>query len=102
MLPRVKAVRHVRDYILEVTFTDGVRGTIDFRERVVGRGGVFAPLEDIRFFGQVEVDPEAGTLVWPNGVDLCPDVLYNQVTGAPLPGQELEAASAGDAEPETS
>ena len=37
------------------------------------------------FFRRVEVDREANTLVWPNGVDFCPDVLYHEATGAPLP-----------------
>jgi hypothetical protein len=32
-------------------------------------------------FSQVTVDTEAGTLVWPNGVDFCPDVLYAEATG---------------------
>ena len=54
--------------------------------------GVFAPLEDVEFFKKVTVDPEIGTLVWPNGVDFCPDVLYSQATGKPLP--ELNLASA--------
>ena len=48
-------------------------------------GGVFAPFVDVDFFRQVEVDPEAGTIVWPNGVDLCPDGLYSLVMGEPLP-----------------
>ena len=47
----------------------------------MGRGGVFTPLEDVDFFRRVQVDPEAGTLIWPNEVDFCPDVLYNLVTG---------------------
>jgi len=54
---------------------------LDLRERIVGRGGVFTPLQDIDYFAQVEVDLEAGTIVWPNGVDLCPDVLYSLVSG---------------------
>lgn len=81
MFPRVRGVRHVKDYELEISFTDGAVGLLDFRSRVVGRGGVFGPLENIDFFRQVTVDREAGTLVWPNGVDLCPDVLYAEVTG---------------------
>ncbi len=66
------------------SFTDGTKGELDFQERVVGRGGVFGPLEDVRFFQQVKVDPEAGTIVWPNEVDFCPDVLYSLVTGKPV------------------
>lgn len=84
MFPRVKRVRHCDEYRLELTFTDGTEGELDLKERVVGRGGVFAPLEDIEFFKQVQVDPEAGTIVWPNGVDFCPDVLYSLVTGKPI------------------
>lgn len=88
MFPRIVHVRHIKDYILELTFTDGTTGQLDFARRIVGRGGVFIPLQDIDFFKQVQVDPEAKTLVWPNGVDLDPDVLYNEVTGTPLPVYE--------------
>ena len=85
MFPRVKQVRHLGGYRLEMSFTDGTKAELDFEERVVGRGGVFSPLEEIVFFSRVKVDPEAGTIVWPNGVDLCPDVLYSLATGKPIP-----------------
>jgi len=85
MFPRVTTVRHVKDYCLELGFADGTTGQIDFRQRVVGRGGVFRPLEDVETFKQVRVEPEAGTIVWPNGVDFCPDVLYSLATGKPIP-----------------
>ena len=84
MFPRVKLVRHVRDYRLELTFTDGTTREVDFRQRIVGRGGVFRELEDVGLFERVQVDPEAGTIVWPNGVDFCPDVLYSLATGKPI------------------
>ena len=90
MFPRVKQVRHLGEYRLELSFTDGTTGELDFKTRVVGRGGVFRPLEDVSFFKQVQVDPEAGTIVWPNDVDFCPDVLYSLVTGEPI--QEMEPA----------
>lgn len=90
MFPRIADVRHIGEYRLELTFTNGEKAELDFRDRIVGRGGVFAPLEDIDFFSQVKVDPEIGTLVWPNEVDFCPDVLYSEATGTPLP--ELEVA----------
>ena len=81
MLPRVASVRHLKDYVLELQFSDGTVAELDFRRRIVGRGGVFQPLEDVHVFSQVTVDRESGTLVWPNGVDFCPDVLYAEATG---------------------
>jgi hypothetical protein len=90
MSPRVNYVRYVGDYRLELGFTDGLRSAIDLRDRVAGRGGVFRPLADVDFFRQVQVEPEAGTIVWPNGVDFCPDVLYSLATGQPV--DDLQAA----------
>jgi hypothetical protein len=38
---------------------------------------VFEPLrQDQQLFRQVRVDPELGTIVWPNGADMDPDVLH--------------------------
>ena len=85
MLPRIIQVRHLGEYRLALSFTNGVTGELDFKKRIVGRGGVFKPLENIEFFKQVQVDNEAGTLVWPNDVDLDPDVLYREVTGVSIP-----------------
>lgn len=76
MTPRIKAVQHLGDYRLALTFSDGKRAELDFKERVVGRGGVFLPLEDVDIFKQVVVDAEAGTIVFPGEVDFCPDTLY--------------------------
>ena len=85
MFPRIKSVRYLQDYWLELGFTDGVKAKMDFAPQGLGRGGVFTPFQDVNFFRQVTVDEEAGTLVWPNGVDLDPDVLYSEATGTPLP-----------------
>jgi len=85
MFPRIAKVRHIQDYRLELTFLNGVQAELDFKNRIVGRGSVFKPLEDIEFFRQVRVDPEIGTLVWPNDVDFDPDVLYSEATHTPIP-----------------
>jgi hypothetical protein len=56
MFPRVTHVRHLKDYELEVTFSDGTVAAMDFGRRIVGRSGVFAPLRrEIRF--QVRLSP---------------------------------------------
>lgn len=43
--------------------------------------GVFEPLRDPAYFAQVTVDPELGTVVWPNGADLDPMVLHAALQG---------------------
>jgi len=85
MSPRVKSVSYLDGYRLKLRFTNKTEGIIDFRQKVVGRGGVFKPLEDIEFFRQVVVDPISGTLLWPNEVDFCPDVLYQLATSNATP-----------------
>jgi hypothetical protein len=76
MNPRVVSVAVTGPFRVALAFTDGASGTVDLRSWIGGRGGVFAPLQDPAFFAQVLVDAEAGTIVWPNGVDLDPDMLY--------------------------
>ena len=85
MFPRITRVRHIQNYRLELTFSNGVQAELDFAKRIIGRGGVFKRLEDIEFFSQAQVDPEIGTIVWPNDVDFDPDVLYSEATNTPLP-----------------
>jgi hypothetical protein len=80
-------------YRVELSFSDGVRGIVDLTNRIVGRGGVFAPLENPDFFRQVAVDPELGTIVWPNGADICPDLLYAWTTGEVVAPPEPEAVA---------
>lgn len=88
MFPRITQVRHIRDFRLALTFVDGTQVEMDFSNKLKGRGGVFAPLHDVEFFRQVRIDTVAGTLAWPNDVDLDPDVLYCEATGTPLPMPE--------------
>jgi hypothetical protein len=42
------------------------------------------PLNDPAYFAQVQVDPEAGTIAWPGGIDLAPEPLYEQAKAHPL------------------
>jgi hypothetical protein len=83
MNPRITDVRAPRPYVVNLSFSDGTEGTVDLAPWIEGRTGVFAALQDASFFARVSVDREAGTIVWPNGADLDPDVLYDaaQPTG---------------------
>lgn len=87
MPARIRTVEYLRDYRLRLTFDDGAAGEVDLSGWVTNRGGVFEPLEDLSVFRQVQVNPELETIVWPNGVDFCPDVLHHLATGVPIPEQ---------------
>jgi hypothetical protein len=81
MYPRIVSVKVVSHYVIELGFSDGSRGVVDLFPRIGDGRGVFAPHKDPAFFAQVRVDPEAGTIVWPNDTDLDPDVLYEAAHG---------------------
>ncbi|MGH2561130.1 MAG: DUF2442 domain-containing protein [Thermomicrobiales bacterium] len=74
MFETVVDVKVVKPYVVEVTFDDGVQRHVDLESMLWGK--VFEPLRDPEFFAQVRVDPELGTIVWPNGADLAPEILY--------------------------
>lgn len=73
----VVEVRYVRDYIVWLRFQDGTAGEVDIEPSF--KGPVFEPLRDIDFFKRARVDPEIGTIVWPNGADVAPETLYERV-----------------------
>ena len=87
-LARVAEVEHLGEHRLRLTFSDGLVRELDFADAVPEWSGVFEPLADPAFFGQVAVDAVAGTIAWPNGVDFDPDVLHGDhepATVAPAP-----------------
>jgi hypothetical protein len=80
MLKDVVNVKPLKNFHLYLEFEDGAKGNIDIR-KLVKFNGIFKPLKDETFFAKVAVNPEWGTIFWPNGADLDPDVLYSMVTG---------------------
>ena len=72
---RIVSVEPLDGFKLRLGFDDGTDRDIDLEGELWGP--IFAPLhESPEFFRQVRVDEELGTVVWPNGADLDPDVLY--------------------------
>jgi len=90
MLHDIVEVRPLGGHRLWLRFEDGVAGELDLSHRI-RFDGVFAPLQDPAVFAQAFVHPELGTVVWPGGADLDPDVLYAAVTGTEI---ALPAAAA--------
>lgn len=84
MLKDVVEVCPIGGHRLYLRFEDGVAGEVDVAD-LIAFEGVFAPLRDDRRFAEVHVNRELGTICWPGGADLDPDVLYAQVSGEPIP-----------------
>jgi uncharacterized protein DUF2442 len=74
-------VEVIGEYRLRLTFADGTVGDVDFAGRAWG--GVFEPLRDLEYFARVTVDPEAGTIAWPDGLDMAPEPLYAEARANP-------------------
>jgi|SRR5664280_1445149 len=61
-------------HVVRVMFADGEVRDVDITPLL--NSEVFAPLRDLKVFEQVTVDEEIGTIVWPGGADLDPEVIY--------------------------
>jgi hypothetical protein len=71
----VTKVEVVTGRIVRLWFSDGSERIVDLSPYLWGPA-----FEDLvgndDLFNQVHVDPETGTISWPNGADLDPDVLH--------------------------
>ena len=83
MLVQVISAEPLKHHEVQVRFDDQSEGIVDIARMVAWRG-VFAPLEDPQYFRQLRVDPDLGTIVWPNGADIDPLVLWSAATGQPI------------------
>lgn len=72
---RVTSFVRISGYTLRLGFDDGLSRTINFEPVLAGE--LFGPLRDLALFGQVQLDPEIHTLVWPSGADFDPATLHD-------------------------
>lgn len=74
---------------LALRFDDGFEGNLDFSLHAFE--GITAPLAEDNYFQRVRV--EGSSIAWPNGYDICPDVLRVWCDqGRILTDQETNAA----------
>lgn len=84
MIYDVIDAKYKGDYRIELTFEDGVTGTLNFF-KYTKFGGVFKNMKDLNYFRKFKVNHEIGTITWPDDVDIAPETLYVEVTGVKLP-----------------
>ncbi|WP_114750534.1 DUF2442 domain-containing protein [Pleomorphovibrio marinus] len=85
MIYSIKEIVDVEPYRVTLRFNTEEIRTVDLTENLNELGSnpisKFAELKDPSTFKKVKLDEEFDTVVWENGIDLCPDVLYQMSTG---------------------
>lgn len=71
----IKSFYKVAPYTLEIVFGNNTSKTIHFLP--ILNGEMYGPLRNEDCFDKVKIDPEVKTLIWPNGADFDPALLYN-------------------------
>jgi hypothetical protein len=80
-LVRIKLVQPLSGFNVRLLFTNGTNKEVDLEPYL--RGPIFESIRaDIHTFRTVRVDHDLGTIVWNNGADIDPDVLYHAWTPA--------------------
>jgi hypothetical protein len=89
----VAAVEPLAEHWLRVGFSDDSVKDVNVSP-LLERGEIFRVIRERReVFEQVAVNPDSGTIEWPGGIDLDPEVLYGSyepASGAPLERRTVE------------
>lgn len=89
-LPMIERFKVVEPYRLKLWFSDGRSGEWDFSRLAEDPRPVARPFADPAFFDQVFLD--YGALTWPNGYDLSPVALHDDMMAAGVLKVESAAA----------
>jgi hypothetical protein len=80
-LVRIQSVEVLHGFWVRLQFTDGTTREVNLDPYLYGP--VFEPIRnDPTVFRSVKVDQRMGTIVWENGADIDPDVLYHNLKPA--------------------
>ena len=81
LMVRIQNVEVLNDYNVNLSFTNGTQRVVDLQPFL--RGPIFESIRnDPSVFRGVAVDRRMGTIMWPNGADIDPDVLYHDLQPA--------------------
>ncbi len=70
----VTKAKALSEFRLQVSFADGFSAVVDLKQHILKSAWpIVQPLRKTEFFRRVRVGN--GSIVWPNGYDVCPDVL---------------------------
>jgi hypothetical protein len=73
---RIKSVTPLENFEVKLVFADGSAKVVDLKPCLEGPLFELMRNDPVKF-REVRVDAEFGGLEWPNGADICPDLLYH-------------------------
>ena len=76
MIPRIKEVRALEDYILYVVFDDGKIVEYDMNEDIDSIASYSALRDEYGLFKQVMLDQSRTCVYWSDEIDLPSDMIY--------------------------
>ncbi|HOD39559.1 MAG TPA: DUF2442 domain-containing protein [Candidatus Wallbacteria bacterium] len=74
MYPSVKSVKALANYTLLLSFDNNEVKIFDMKPYL--DKGIFKKLKDEEIFKSVKISFD--TIEWPNGADICPEILYDE------------------------
>jgi len=94
-LVRIRSVKPMDGFWVHLEFTNGTERDVDLSPFL--QGPIFEPLRrDPVLFRRVRVDERMKTLVWENGADIDPDVLYRGLQPAWMEEEDAVHMGSGD------
>lgn len=79
MIPRIKSIKPLQGYLLQVVFDDGKKGIYDVKEDIDTIKG-YEDLKNITgLFEQVQLDESRTCVFWNDYIDLPSDAIYENV-----------------------
>lgn len=77
----IQKILEVKNHQIKLQFDDDTIKWIDLEHKIktktTTRDSLYKPLLDEAYFKTVKLHPEWETIYWNNGIDFCPDTLYN-------------------------
>ena len=78
--PKIIKATVKNDRKIEIEFDNGIKGQFSFDHYFKCKNEM-ADLADNKALEQMFISEDTDSLTWPNGFDICPDVLYSIVSG---------------------
>jgi hypothetical protein len=72
MILRVEKAVYLGEFLLELTFSEGIVRLVDLANELEGE--IFEPLKNQAYFQKFRID--TNTLEWDNGADFAPEYLF--------------------------